>query len=191
MAEVVLFHHAQGVTDGVEAFADNLRQAGHVVHTPNLYVRGPFATFEEGVRYAFNDIGLDGLVKRAELAVHDLPTEVVYAGISLGVMPAQMFAQTREGARGVLLFHSFVPHTAFGSWPQDLPGQIHAMEDDPIFNGSGDLESAWTLRLVAPDVEVFLYPGDGHIFTDSTTTWFDAEASALVMERVLAFLDAC
>ena len=37
MAEVVLFHHLQGLTEGVRAFAGELRAGGHTVHTPDLF----------------------------------------------------------------------------------------------------------------------------------------------------------
>ena len=49
MAEVVLFHHAQGLTAGVNAFADDLRRAGHTVHTPDLFGGRTFPTIEEGI----------------------------------------------------------------------------------------------------------------------------------------------
>jgi uncharacterized protein len=37
VVEVLLFHHAQGLTPGIISFADTMRRAGHILHTPNLY----------------------------------------------------------------------------------------------------------------------------------------------------------
>jgi dienelactone hydrolase len=52
MAEILLFHHAQGLTLGVLTFADDLGAAGHVVHTPDLYDGNTFADLDDGVGYA-------------------------------------------------------------------------------------------------------------------------------------------
>ena len=131
MAEVLLFHHAQGLTAGVLAFADDLRGAGHSVHTPDLYDGRTFETLDEGLGYA-NEIGFGALFERGVKAAEGLPAELVYAGFSLGVMPAQALAQTRPGARGALLFYSAVPVSEFGpSWPDGVPVQIHGMDADP------------------------------------------------------------
>lgn len=188
MAEVVLFHHGQGLTLGVAGFAHKLRGAGHSVHTPNLYGRPAFDDFLEGTTHAYS-IGLDEMIKRGALAVEEIAAEVVYAGFSMGVLPAQMLAQVREGAKGALLFHNCLPYTAFGSWPAGVPVQVHAMEHDPVFL-SGDIENARNL-LAHPEAELFLYPGDEHIFTDDSMASYDEEATALLMERVLTFLERC
>src|SRR5215212_681288 len=74
MAELLLFHHAEGLTPGV-------------------------------------------------LAAEGLPEGLVYLGFSLGVLPAQMLAQTRAGARAAVLFHSCVPASEFGGWPPGVPLQ--------------------------------------------------------------------
>ncbi len=141
MAEVLLFHHAQGLTPGVVAFADQLRAAGHVVHTPDLYEGKRFDQIENGVAYA-QLIGFDTILERGQMAAEDLPKDLVYAGFSLGGMPAQMLAQTRPGARGALLFHSAIPPSEFGTgWPKGVPLQIHMMEADP-FAQEGDLDAA-------------------------------------------------
>ena len=190
MAEVVLFHHAQGLTPGVVAFADDLRRAGHTVHTPDLYDGRTFATLEEGMAHA-EEIGFPGeVIERGLRAVEGLPAELVYAGFSLGVLPAQKLAQTRAGARGAL-FYSCVPVSEFGSsWPVDVPVQVHGMDADPIFVGEGDIDAARALVAEATEGELFLYPGDQHYFADSSLPSYDADATALLSQRVLAFLDA-
>src|SRR4051812_2594675 len=102
MATVVLFHHALGLTPGIVVFADELRRAGHTVHTPDLFEGRIFPTLEDGVRHA-EEIGFGEVIGRGVRAAEQLPTNVVYAGFSLGVLPAQMLAQTRPGAGGALL----------------------------------------------------------------------------------------
>jgi dienelactone hydrolase len=189
MAEVVLFHHAQGLTPGVVAFADELRRAGHTVHTPDLFESRTFGTLDEGMRYA-EEIGFpDEVIGRGIRAIEGLPAELVYAGFSLGVLPAQYLAQTRPGAQGALLFYSCVPVSAFGSaWPDGVPVQVHGMDADPIFVGEGDIDAARELVEQAKDAELFLYPGDQHYFADSSLPSYDADATALLVRRVLDFL---
>jgi dienelactone hydrolase len=184
MAEVLLFHHALGLTQGCLTFADSLRAAGHVVHVPDLYAGRIFTTLVDGVGHA-EEIGFDGVVERGRQVAEDLPTEIVYAGLSLGVMPAQNLAQTRPGARGALLLHSSVPLAEFGgSWPDGVPLQIHTMEDDEW----GDVDVARDLAATIGTAELFLYPGDRHLFTDSGLPDYDEDAAALVKQRVLKFL---
>ena len=189
MAEVVLFHHAQGLTPGVVAFADELRRAGHTVHAPDLFDGRTFGSIEEGLGYA-EQIGFPGeVLKRGARAVDGLPAGLVYAGFSLGVLPAQMLAQTRPGARGALLFYSCVPVSEFGpAWPDGVPVQVHGMDADPIFVGEGDIDAARELVAQAKDAELFLYPGDQHYFADSSLPSYDADATALLTQRVLDFL---
>ena len=188
MAEVVLFHHAQGQTAGFFAFADELRAAGHIVHTPDLYEGRTFPTLDGGITHA-KQVGFDTLGERGRLAAESLPNEVVYAGFSLGAMPAQMLAQTRPGARGALLFSAAFPSSEFGGpWPQGVPLQIHMMEADEWVLG-GDLDAARELDKTVEGAELFLYPGDRHLFADNSLPDFDEKAAALLTQRVLAFLN--
>jgi len=190
MAEVVLFHHAQGLTRGVAAFADQLRSAGHIVHTPDLFEGRTFPTLEQGMAFV-KQIGFGEVMARGERAVQALPAGLVYAGFSLGVVPAQKLAQTRPGARGALLFYSCVPVSEFGSaWPTGVPVQIHGMDQDPFFVGEGDVDAARALVAEADQAELFLYPGDQHYFADSSLPSYDPEATALLTKRVLDFLAA-
>ncbi|WBQ02830.1 dienelactone hydrolase family protein [Kribbella sp. CA-293567] len=195
MAEIVLFHHAQGLTEGVRAFAGSLREAGHVVHLPDLYEGKVFETLDEGIDYA-RQTGF-GVVKERGLAAADAlnggaANGLVYAGLSLGAMPAQELAQTRPGARGALLLHGCIPVSEFGeSWPAGVPVQVHAMEQDPFFiEEGGDLDAAKALVAAAPgEAELFLYPGKEHLFSDSSLPAYDEDATKLLISRVLAFLD--
>jgi dienelactone hydrolase len=187
VAEVFLFHHAQGLTSGVTAFADALRGEGHTVHTPDLYDGHTFETLEEGLAYA-ERTGFDELLDRGVRTVTDAPAELVYVGFSLGVLPAQKLAQTRPGARGAVFVHSCVPGSAFGTWPTRLPVRIHAMEADRLFTDEGDAEAAHALVDEAADAELHLYPGDQHLFADSSLPSYDAGATALLLDRTLTFL---
>jgi len=190
MAEVVLFHHALGLTPGIVAFAGDLRRAGHTVHTPDLFQGRTFTTLEEGVNHA-REIGFGEVTDRGVRAVEGLPEELVYAGFSLGVVPAQKLAQTRGGARGALLFYSCLPVSEFGSrWPRGVPVQVHGMDADPFFVDEGDIDAARALVAEAEDAELFLYPGNQHYFADSTLPSYDAPAATLLKRRVLDFLAA-
>jgi len=189
MAEVLLFHHTQGLTAGVVSFADQLRDAGHTVHTPDLFDGRTFDSLEKGLAHA-GEIGFGAVLERGERAAEALPHELVYAGFSLGVMPAQSLAQNRTGTRGALLFHSCVPPSEFGSdWPAGVPLQVHGMDGDPFFAGEGDIDAARALVDQVEDAELFVYRGDQHLFADSSLPSFDPDAAALLTRRVLAFLD--
>jgi dienelactone hydrolase len=189
MAEVLLFHHSQGQTPGFLAFADALRQAGHTVHTPDLFDGRTFESIDEGMAY-IRKTGFGDLIERgARTAADDLPAEIVYAGFSFGVMVAQNLAQTRPGARGALFMESCAPPSEFGSpWPADLPVQIHGMDADPFFVGEGDIEYAREIVASSAHGELFLYPGDQHLFADSSLASYDADAAALLTRRVIDFL---
>jgi dienelactone hydrolase len=189
MAEVLLFHHAQGLTTGVRDFADTLQEAGHTVHTPDLYDGRVFGSLQEGLGYA-QEVGFGTLMQRGKDAAEKLDPELVYVGFSLGVMPAQMLAQTRPGAKGAALLHSCVPPSEFGgAWPEGLPVQVHGMDADEIFVDEGDLDAARALVDSATDAELFLYPGDQHLFADNSLSAYDEQAASLLTERVLVFLD--
>ncbi|MDB5046766.1 MAG: dienelactone hydrolase-like enzyme [Deinococcus sp.] len=191
MAEVLLFHHVQGQTKGVLAFADALRQAGHTVHTPDLYQGRTFDTLAAGLAHA-RELGFGPLLEAGVRAADGLPSALVYAGFSLGVMPAQQLAQTRPGARGALLFHACLPSSEFGSeWPARVPVQIHGMDADPFFADEGDLDAARALVESGAPAELFLYSGDQHLFADSSLPSYDAAATSLLLQRVGEFLNTC
>ncbi len=190
MAEVLLFHHVQGLTPGVTAFADDVRSAGHAVHTPDLFDGLLFDSIEAGIAYV-QQIGFGTVLERGVAAAEGLSVGLVFAGFSLGVMPAQKLAQTRPGARGALFFESCVPTSEFGPWPPGVPVQIHGMDHDPFFADEGDLDAARALVGELPDGtegELFTYPGDRHLFSDSSLPSYDASAAGLLMQRVLGFL---
>ncbi len=190
MAEVLLFHHIQGLTPGIVAFADELRAAGHTVHTPDLYDGQTFDSIEAGAGFSQGD-GAPDLDKLADEAAAALPASLVYAGISSGVMQAQRLAQTRSGAAGAVLVDACIPITgdwAFGPWPDGVPVQIHGMDADEFFAGEGDIDAARAIVDAVPDAGLFVYPGDKHLWIDSSLGVHDAAAAALLQKRVLEFL---
>jgi dienelactone hydrolase len=191
MAEVLLFHHAQGQTPGFHAFADELRGAGHTVHTPDLFDGKTFGSIDEGLAYVEETGGFEAIIERGERTADDLPNELVYAGFSLGEVMAQKLAQTRPGARGALLLYSCVPVSEFGkAWPAGVPVQIHGMDKDPYFAGEGDIDAARELVASTDQAELFVYSGDQHYFADSSLPSYDPDAAALLTKRVLEFLAA-
>jgi dienelactone hydrolase len=190
MAEVLLFHHAQGQTPGFHAFADELRSAGHTVHTPDLFEGRTFGSIDDGLAYVKESGGVGEIISNGERAAQTLANELVYGGFSLGVVPAQKLAQTRPGAQGALFFYSCLPVSEFGSsWPAEVPVQIHGMDKDPFFMDEGDVDAAREIVDSTEEAELFLYPGDQHYFADSSLPSYDEGATKLLTRRVLAFLD--
>lgn len=186
MTEILLFHHAQGLTEGIHAFADELRAAGHVVHTPDFYDGKAFASLDDGIANA-KEIGFGTILDRGVQAADAFPSEIVYAGFSMGVMAAQKLTQTRPGAKGALMLHSSIPLDEFGgTWPKGVPAQIHTMEKDDW----GDVDVGRELADTVDDIELFVYPGDRHLFTDRNLPDYDEGAAKLVMLRALQFLDS-
>jgi dienelactone hydrolase len=188
MAEIILFHHVLGSTPGVQAFADTLRAAGHTVHNPDLFEGRTFDTIDAGLAHV-GEVGFGTILDRGVAAADRLSSDVVYAGFSLGVIPAQCLAQTKPGASGAILMESCLPVTEFGdAWPEGVPVQIHGMADDPSFAGEGDIDAARALVESTPDAELFVYEGDGHLFADPASESYDEAAASQLLERVLAFL---
>lgn len=192
MTEVLLFHHVQGLTDGLRAFADELRQSGHTVHTPDMFDGELPTTIDEGIAQV-NELGDDEIGRRVRHIIADLPEDLVYAGFSWGAATAQRLTQTRPGARGALLYESCLPlkgEWAIGPWPEGVLVQIHGMDRDPFFAEEGDLDSARDLVQTLGDdqAELFIYSGDKHLFADKSLPSYDAEAAAMLIERSREFL---
>jgi len=191
MTEILLFHHIQGLTDGVVAFADELRASGHTVHAPDLFDGRTFDAIEEGFAYA-KELG-DAPDAKANAAAAGLPEALVYAGFSWGVGPAQRLAQTRAAAQGALLYEACFPISgeyAFGPWPDGVPVQVHGKENDPFFAHEGDIDAARELvATVGPELgELFIYAGSDHLSLDRSLPNYDADAAALMTQRTLHFL---
>ncbi len=185
MADIVLLHHAQGLTPGVRALASAFVDAGHTVTTPDLYDGHTFDDLDEGVAYARahdEEIG-----RLAHEAVSAAPAGVVLAGLSLGAGQAESIAMTQPGvASGLLLLHDGISSADMElPWPAGLPVQMHLAEHDPWC----DVDSARALAEESGG-ELFLYPGEAHLFTDSSLPAYDEVLAGQVLERAVAFLAA-
>jgi dienelactone hydrolase len=182
VSDVVVYHHSLGVTDGIQRFADALRAAGHTVHVPDLYEGRTFETVEDGMAHA-EKLGFpDEIVRRGKAAAESLPDDVYYVGFSLGAMPAQSLAQTRPGARGLVLAYGALPLGQWGdNWPAEWPDgvalQLHSTDGDE------DVEIMQGLAATIPGAELFLYPGPQHLFAEH-----DDDQRQLLVDRVLSFL---
>lgn len=192
MTHIVLFHHVLGRTPGVRQLAASFAAAGHEVSAPDLFEGRTFPDIESGLQY-MNAVGDEALLSRAEHACAQMRADVVYAGLSLGVVPAQHLLTNRPGARGALLIHGFIdPSTMRGDWPEGCPVGVFGMQDDPFFVGDGDLDAARRWALTHPGIEIHLYRGTGHLFTEPTLADYDpditqelvADAVSLVNRRM-------
>jgi dienelactone hydrolase len=73
-------------------------------------------------------------------------------------------------------------------WPSGVAAQIHYTLEDP-FRPAGRTDAvAAAVRAAGAEVEVYDYPGRGHLFTDpSLPEEYDAEQAELLWARVLDF----
>jgi len=186
MAEILLLHHVLGLTDGVRALADRFRAAGHTVHTPDLFEGRTFDSIPAGMAHEEDDLGWDEMTARTRRAAADLPSELVYMGISMGVVYSHLLVQSRPGALGAVFLESATSLDDFGDWPAGVPLQVHGHADDEFFGADG-ADNARALVAAAGDGDVFVYPGSTHLFVDDTLPTFDAEQTAEVVDRILAF----
>jgi dienelactone hydrolase len=186
--EVVLFHSALGLRPAVREFADRLRAAGHTVHTPDSFDGELFENLEDGMSRR-DALGIPELIARAQAAVAGLPSQLVFAGFSMGTGAAEFLAGNRPGARGAILIHGALAPAGVGleAWPK-VPVQVHYAQDDPLV----DVDQVRTLQAAARasgvSAEVHVYDRVGHLFEDAGTAGYDPGAAQLMLERVLAFL---
>ncbi|MFD8871209.1 dienelactone hydrolase family protein [Streptomyces sp. NPDC059590] len=184
---ILLLHSMYGLRPAVHAAADRLRAAGHEVHVPDLFEGRTADSAEEGMALK-EEIGGDELLRRAVIAAAPLSDRgVVYAGFSLGGSIAQNLALGDEKARGLLLLHgtSDLPDDAA---TDGLPVQLHVADPDPF--EPHDWLNAWYLRMgrAGADVEIYRYPGAGHVFTDPELPDYDEEAAEATWKVALGFL---
>lgn len=187
MTNVLLFHHALGMTPGIESFADLLRGAGHRVVVPDLFEGTTFDSIEDGVAHA-EAIGFEVLAEQGAAHADEMSGEFVVAGFSLGVLPAQRLAQTHPGVTGAVFYHAAVPLSVFGgTWPAGVPVQLHFTEDDPW--AVDDLEVA---GVIAAEVggQLLVHPGSGHLVADPGSPDHDPETARRILDDTLAFLAA-
>jgi len=189
VAAVALFHSVLGLRPGIEDAAERLRAAGHDVHVVDYYGGGlAFDDYEPAMAHA-EEVGFPALMGRALEEVRDLPDGFVPAGFSNGAAMAQYVAGSRPVA-GALMFAGAIDPQYLGvGWPQGAPAQIHTTVDDPWRDEGIDAAVA-AIEAAGGTVEVFDYPGSGHLFADpSLPAEYQPAEAELLWERVLAFLD--
>ncbi len=186
MTDVIVFHHAQGLTAGVRAFADRLVVAGHRVMVPDLYEGETFDSIDDGVAHA-QSIGFDTVIDRGVAAAASVEGPFAVVGFSLGVLPAQNLAQTHSRAIGAVLCHAAIPLGTFGDhWPDGVALQIHTAERDRL----GDFDDATALAGAVAQAELFAYDTDAHLVADPSLPDHDAAIAAQILDRTLALVAA-
>ncbi|GAA3480741.1 dienelactone hydrolase family protein [Streptomyces yanii] len=184
---IMLFHSTYGLRPAVHAAAARLRGAGHEVHVPDLFDGHTFETVEEGMAFK-DELGKDELLKRAVLAAAPYSERgLVYAGFSFGASTAQTLALGDEKARGLLLLHG-TSDIAENAEVDELPVQLHVADPDPF--ETQDWLNSWYLQMqrTGADVEIYRYPGAGHLFTDPDLPDYDAASADLTWKVALGFL---
>ncbi|HEY2131254.1 MAG TPA: dienelactone hydrolase family protein [Streptosporangiaceae bacterium] len=192
MSDILLFHSVLGLRAGVLEAADRLRAAGHTVHTPDFFAGRTFDEYPPAFEWLESIGGIPDVIARTTAAASDLPRDLVYAGFSLGGVPAELLGATRPGAKGLILLHSAIPLDGFEvqEWPATVPVQVHFATADP-YRDTAELQSfEASVRASGAPYEQFDYQGSGHLFTDQTLPdEYDRESAELLFSRVLAFLD--
>jgi dienelactone hydrolase len=191
MTTVAIFHSVLGVRAGVLDAAERLRQDGHVVLVPDLFEGRTFDEYPPAMTFAWQELGQESLLRRASDAVAGLPEGFVTVGFSLGCVLAGYLA-TQRTVSGVVMASGAVPVSLLGPdvrWPSGVPAQTHSTVDDP-WREQEELEHA--VRDVEEGggtIEVFDYPGSGHLFTDPTLPHeYDPAATEVFWSRVVPFL---
>ena len=189
MTTTVIFHSVLGIRRGELDAADRLRAAGHVVLVPDLYDGRVFDEYEPAMAFS-RSLDPDLLYDRALVAVAELADGFVVAGFSQGSGIAT-FVATRRAVSGVLQFSGLNPVEWFGEdarWPAGVDSQSHQMENDP-FRDPVEEQAARDVAAAGGHLEVFFYPGSGHLFTDPTLSGeYDPAATELMWSRVLQFV---
>jgi dienelactone hydrolase len=189
--EVVVYHSAYGLRPAIIDFADQLRAAGHVVHTPDLYDGDVFSDRNDAIR-KIQELGFDKLLERALAATESLSPDLVYAGFSNGGACAELLAATRPGARGAILIHAplMVRELGWTAWPANVPVQVHFADKDPIRNQAVIEALGVKVRQSGSRFEQFDYDATGHLFADPAFPAYSANAAELMTRRALEFLEA-
>lgn len=195
MTTVILFHSVYGLRAFERGVAERLTVAGHEVFTPDLYEGRVASSIEEGFALK-EEIGWSTLCERAERAVADLPADAVLGGFSMGAAVAASLWPKRPETAGILFLHSIAEIPANAR--RGLPVQVHLADPD-IFEPADEV-AAWRADAERTPValEVFIYPGAGHIYTDATLVDYDSKppgspgaASNVALRHFERTLDVC
>jgi len=184
MAEILLFHHAYGLTDGLRALAARLIAEGHTVHCPDCYAGVTFRNIDDGVKH-LQRIGHDAVEEVARRSAREFRNADVVMGFGLGAMQAQLLAQDLRRIRGCLLMGgAFTPSALGGMWRSNTSLEIHLSDPDEWVQPA-ELEG---LLYHAPHANVYRYTNKGHLFIDECSRDYDADAADLFEERLETWL---
>ena len=191
MTTIALFHSALGVRPGFHDAAHRLRTAGHEVLVVDQYRGRVFDDYAEAQAYV-ESVGFPALMQSALDATADLPDGFVVAGFSNGAGMAEHVALHRRVTAAVLVSGALpLPFLGAGSWPADVPVQVHYAADDPFRNEEWVAGLVEAITTSGAKVQSFNYPGSGHLFTDpSLADEYDAQSAELLWTRVLGFVPA-
>ncbi len=189
MTTVALFPSVLGVRQGVLDAAARLREDGHQVLVVDLYDGRTFDDYPPAMAFAHEEVGVEALMGRAAEAVADLPDGFVAAGFSLGVVMAVHVATVRT-VSGVVMLAGAIPASAMGArWPAGVPAQTHSTLADPWREQDEIDQTVRDVEAGGGSIEVFDYPGSGHLFSDPTlAAEYDPAATEQLWGRVLAFV---
>jgi dienelactone hydrolase len=194
MTTVALVPSVLGIRPGVLDAAERLGRDGHDVLVVDLFEGRTFDDYEPAMAFAEEELGHAELMRRAREAVADLPDGFVAAGFSLGCVMAVHIA-TQRAVSGVLMIAGALPASALGAdarWPAGVPAQTHATLGDPWREQDMIDQAALEVQAAGGTLEVFDYPGTGHLFTDaSLRAEYDPVGTELLWSRVLPFVRTC
>ena len=193
MTTVVLFHSVLGIRQGELDAAERLRADGHQVILPDLLEGRRFDDYPTAMAWS-EQLGMEALFERGLTAVADVPDGFVVGGFSQGSNVAG-FVATRRAVFGVLQLSGLNILEWLGEgarWPRGVSSQGHQTIDDPFREDEIKEQAVRDVAEAGGTLELFDYPGRGHLFTDPTLPEeYDREATELLWSRVLPFVRAC
>lgn len=188
MAQLLLLHHALGVTSALRRLADRFEDAGHDVVVPDLFESRVFASVEEGMEHV-ESVGIETLAGLGEDAASDMQPGFVVCGISLGAIAAMRAGVSNDAVAAVVVASACIPEEYIGGpWPRTLPLRVVASREDAMFRDEGDLEAATEYTHSAQQAKLKLMPGREHLFVEADDPESTAATEWLV-ETVMRFLD--
>jgi dienelactone hydrolase len=188
VATIALFHSVLGVRPGLLESAEMLRDHGHTVHVIDQYEGRMFEDYGAALEYV-EGVGFPALMAFALGATAELPDRLVTMGFSNGAGMAEYVAGNRQVSGVVMLGGALDPNELGVRWPHGVDGQVHTTVDDPWREQQGIDAVVAAAEGAGGHVEVFDYPGSGHLFADpSKADEFQPAEAELMWSRVLDFL---
>ncbi|MEZ5186722.1 MAG: dienelactone hydrolase family protein [Candidatus Nanopelagicales bacterium] len=187
--QIAIFPPVLGVRQGTLDAVHRLRADGHAAHVVDPFEGRAFDDYEPAMNNAWEQIGQAELLRRALDGTRDLPDEFVAVGFSLGCLLAGYVATERK-VSGVVMIAGAIPVSALGEqWPRGVPAQTHSSVGDPWREQEEIDQAVRDVEAAGARIEVYDYPGSGHLFSDPTLPdEYDPASTQLLWDRVLAFV---